>query len=104
MQPIFIWIARYAGYLDMNLPPLNPFVMLVGGLCLVAVSVWRWWRPRKVDENDRRYHRQISCVAILIGLVLVAIGGSRFAHGYGIKWGQTLIALGPISIPSWETV
>jgi len=85
-------------------PCTVPFLMLLAGIVLVVLSVWRWWRSRPTADDARATTRTMSLVLLIIGLTLVAIGGSRFAHGYGIKWGPTLISLGPLSLPSWETV
>ncbi len=94
------------------------FLAMLAG---VGVTVWsggQLWRLRQnsqpgdrgpsadpgTQDNQRStFTLPVPWIGVLVGLLLVVIGSSRFWFGYRIDIGGTLITLGPIAIPGWST-
>jgi len=75
----------------------------------IGVTLWSgWWlvhsrrRHSPLDEAGPRCWT-LPLVGMLVGILLIVIGSSRFWFGYQIDMGGTLISLGPLSVPSWST-
>ncbi len=82
------------------------FLTLLAGIGVTLGSGWQLMRSRRTidvttEGSTARWH--LPTVGIILGLLLIVIGGSRFAHGYEINAGGTLVSLGSIDIPGWST-
>ncbi|MGD9853994.1 MAG: ABC transporter permease [Planctomycetaceae bacterium] len=79
---------------------------MLAGLGTTLWSGWRLVRSRRITRNPADADAStwlIPLVGVVIGVMLIVIGSSRFWNGYQIERGDTLITLGPFAIPSWST-
>ncbi len=79
---------------------------LLAGAGVMLWSGWRLIRSRRTHDLSTEtvtapWH--LPTVGVILGLLLIAIGGSRFAYGYQVDMGGTLISLGSLDIPGWST-
>ncbi|MEZ6052084.1 MAG: hypothetical protein R3C02_11940 [Planctomycetaceae bacterium] len=82
------------------------FLALLAG---VGVTLWCGWRLIRgrsgvAGSDEAKTARwQLPAVGVVLGLLLIVIGGSRFAMGYQIESAGTLVSLGPLDFPAWTT-
>ncbi len=79
---------------------------LLAGIGLTLWSVWNLLnspRPHDDSTDDPSIRWHLPMVGVLLGLLLVTIGGSRFVYGYQVDVSGTLISLGSLDIAGWST-
>ncbi|MCA9078050.1 MAG: hypothetical protein KDA93_23675, partial [Planctomycetaceae bacterium] len=82
------------------------FLALLTGIGVVLWCGWRLIRRRSevaVSDEAKTVWWQLPAVGVVLGLLLIVTGGSRFAMGYQIESAGTLVSLGPIDFPAWTT-
>lgn len=80
------------------------FLALLSGIGVTLWFGWRLIRPRSEvsasgEAKTASWH--LPTVGVVLGLLLIVIGGSRFVMGYQIESAGTLMSLGPLDIPGW---
>jgi ribose/xylose/arabinose/galactoside ABC-type transport system permease subunit len=90
------------------------FLAMLVGVGVTVWSAWRWvshWRHRRtqlpslqpeVGESPGWIGNPSCAVGVLLGVLLIVIGLSRFWFGYRIDVGIPLVSLGPLTVPSWR--
>jgi ribose/xylose/arabinose/galactoside ABC-type transport system permease subunit len=76
------------------------FLILLGGVAVLAWSVWRWLHPQQ--ETEARAWLKGPILGTVAGIALVVIGSSRFWYGYEFQTGAPLLSIGTIDVPTWS--
>ena len=80
------------------------FLAMLAGVGATLWSAWALMQGRRAEarRDDTEGRRgAVTLVGLILDILLILIGSSRFWYGYRIDVGGAMMSLGPLSLPSW---
>ena len=80
-------------------PCTATFILLLGGIALIA---WGLWRAVFGQPEQRRTNRTWGAVLLFLGAILILVSSSKYWDGWTTTYGKTLLTLGSVEVKTWN--